>query len=130
VIQVILNESEYRLAICKEVGAALSDCENLDSDVQGDFESCAHILTSDRTSQYVTFEPIMPYTNADTFREKRTKSFSKKGWEPLNFVKKMDQKSHGRLFLLSFSSKLGYFNKNLNLNHKWLSLTWRKPIWF
>jgi hypothetical protein len=61
VIQVILNESEYRLAICKEVGAALSDCENLDSDVQGDFESCADILTSDRTSQYVTFEPIMQY---------------------------------------------------------------------
>jgi hypothetical protein len=51
VIQVILNESEYRLAICKEVGAALSDCENFDSDVQGDFESCADILTSDRTSQ-------------------------------------------------------------------------------
>jgi hypothetical protein len=29
---------------------------------------------------------------------------------------------------LSFNSKLSNFDKNLNLNHKWLSPTWRKPI--
>jgi hypothetical protein len=55
--------------------------------------------------------------------EKKEKSFSKKGWEPLNFVKKMGQKSHGRLFLLSFSSKLSHFNKNLNFNHKLMPFT-------
>jgi hypothetical protein len=36
--------------------------------------------------------------------------------------------------MLSFNSKLRYFDKNLNLglnlNHKWLSPTWRKSIWF
>jgi hypothetical protein len=35
-------------------------------------------------------------------------------------------------FLLSFNRKLSYFDKNLNpnlnLNQKWLSPTWRKPI--
>jgi hypothetical protein len=46
--------------------------------IQGDLENCADILTSGRTPQYVTIEPIMPYTNADIFREKRDKSFSKK----------------------------------------------------
>jgi hypothetical protein len=46
--------------------------------LQGDFESCADILTSGRTPQYVTIEPIMPYTNVDIFREKGAKSFSKK----------------------------------------------------
>jgi hypothetical protein len=30
----------------------------------------------------------MPYTNVDIFREKGAKSFSKKVWERLNFVKK------------------------------------------
>jgi hypothetical protein len=55
--------------------------------VQGDFESCADILTSGRTPQYVTIEPIMSYTNVDIFREKGTKIFSKEVWEPLNFMK-------------------------------------------
>jgi hypothetical protein len=31
---------------------------------------------------------------------------------------------------LSFNSKLSHFDKNLNLNYKWLSSTWEKPIWF
>jgi hypothetical protein len=31
---------------------------------------------------------IMPYTNVDIFREKGAQSFSKKVWEPLNFMKK------------------------------------------
>jgi hypothetical protein len=39
-----------------------------------------------------TIEPIMPFTNVDIFREKGAKSFSKKVWEPLNFMKKMGQK--------------------------------------
>jgi hypothetical protein len=30
----------------------------------------------------------MRYKNVDIFREKGAKSFSKKVWEPLNFVKK------------------------------------------
>jgi hypothetical protein len=36
------------------------------------------ILTSGRTPQWVTIEPIMPYTNIDNFREKWAKSFSRK----------------------------------------------------
>jgi hypothetical protein len=56
--------------------------------VQSDFEGCADILTCDRTPQKVTIEPIMPYTNVGIFREKGTKSFSQKVWEPLNFMKK------------------------------------------
>jgi hypothetical protein len=56
--------------------------------VQGDFESCGDTLTSGRTPQEVTMEPIMPYTNVDIFRKKGTKSFLKKVWEPLNFMKK------------------------------------------
>jgi hypothetical protein len=51
----------------------------------------------------------MPYTNVDIFRKKGTKSFSKKVWETLNFMKKW------QTFLLSFNSKLSHFNKNLNL---------------
>jgi hypothetical protein len=35
----------------------------------------------------------MPFTNVDIFREKGAKSFSKKVWEPLNFMKKMGQKN-------------------------------------
>jgi hypothetical protein len=35
---------------------------------------------------------MMPYTNVDIFREKGAQSFSKKVWEPLNFIKKMGQK--------------------------------------
>jgi hypothetical protein len=31
---------------------------------------------------------MMPYTNVDIFREKGAQSFSKKVWEPLNFIKK------------------------------------------
>jgi hypothetical protein len=46
--------------------------------VQGDFRSCADILTCDRTSQNVTIELIVPFTNVDTFREKGVKSCSKK----------------------------------------------------
>jgi hypothetical protein len=46
--------------------------------IQGDFESCADILTCDRTPQKVTIVPIMPYTNVDMFREKGAKSLSKK----------------------------------------------------
>jgi hypothetical protein len=46
----------------------------------------------------------------------------------------MGQKNHSRLLLLSLNSKLSHFDKNinlnLNLNHKCLSPTWRKPIWF
>jgi hypothetical protein len=38
--------------------------------IQGDFESCADILASGRIPQQVMFEPIMPYTNVDVFREK------------------------------------------------------------
>jgi hypothetical protein len=34
----------------------------------------------------------MPYTDVDIFREKRGKSFSKKVWEPLNFMKKWVKK--------------------------------------
>jgi hypothetical protein len=38
----------------------------------------------------VTIEPIMPYRNIDTFREKEARSFSKevskKVWESLNFI--------------------------------------------
>jgi hypothetical protein len=30
----------------------------------------------------------MPYINVDSFQEKGTNSFSKKVWEPLNFMKK------------------------------------------
>jgi hypothetical protein len=80
------------------------------------------------------FEPIMPSTNVDIFREKRAKSFSKKVWEPLNFMKKWVKKNHSRFFLLSFNSKLSHFDKNINLNvnlnHKCLSPAWRKSIWF
>jgi hypothetical protein len=48
----------------------------------------------------------MPYTNVDIFREKGAKSFSKKVWEPLNFMKKCVKKNHIRPFLLPFNSKL------------------------
>jgi hypothetical protein len=34
----------------------------------------------------------MPYTNVDIFREKGDKIFSKKDWEPLNFMKKWVKK--------------------------------------
>jgi hypothetical protein len=33
----------------------------------------------------------MPYTNVDIFREKGVKSFSKKVWEPLNFMRKWQE---------------------------------------
>jgi hypothetical protein len=38
-----------------------------------DFESCADILTCDRTPKQVTIELIIPYTKADIFREKGAK---------------------------------------------------------
>jgi hypothetical protein len=41
--------------------------------IQGDFESCADILTCDRTPQKVPIEPIMPYRNIDIFRKKGLK---------------------------------------------------------
>jgi hypothetical protein len=66
--------------------------------IQGDFESYADILTSGRTPQYVTIEPIISYTNVDIFPEKEAKSFSKKVWESLNFMKKGVKKNHNRLF--------------------------------
>jgi hypothetical protein len=76
----------------------------------------------------------MPYTNVDIFREKWAKSFSKKVWEPLNFMKKFSKKIIVDFFWLSFNSKLSHSDKNidlnLNLNHKCLSPTWTKPIWF
>jgi hypothetical protein len=34
------------------------------------------------------FEPIMPYTNVDVFREKGAKNVYIKVWEPLNFILK------------------------------------------
>jgi hypothetical protein len=46
----------------------------------------------------------------------------------IEFNEKMGKNIHSRLFLLSFNSKLSHFDKNLNLNHKWFSPTWRKPI--
>jgi hypothetical protein len=51
-------------------------------------EGSADILTCDRTPQTVTIEPMMPYTNVDILREKGAQSFSKKVWEPLNFMEK------------------------------------------
>jgi hypothetical protein len=56
--------------------------------IQSDFEGSADILTCDRTPQTVTIEPMMPYTNVDILREKGAQSFSKKVWEPLNFMEK------------------------------------------
>jgi hypothetical protein len=56
--------------------------------IQGDFEGCADICPCERIPQKVTIEPIMPYTNIDIFREKGVQIFSKKVWEPLNFMKK------------------------------------------
>jgi hypothetical protein len=44
-----------------------------------------------RTPQNVTIEPIMPDTN-DIFRKKVAKRFSKKVWEPQNFMKKWGKK--------------------------------------
>jgi hypothetical protein len=55
----------------------------------------------------------MPYTNVDIFREKRAKTFPKKGLGTTEFDKTMGKK------IIEF-----------NLNHKWLSPPWRKPIWF
>jgi hypothetical protein len=46
----------------------------------------------------------MPYAkNVHIFREKGAEIFSKKVWEPLNFMKKMGQKNIVDLFLLSFN---------------------------
>jgi hypothetical protein len=56
------------------------------SDIQGDFESCADILTRDRTPQKVTIQPIMPYTNIDIFREKGAKGFSKQNLGATEFI--------------------------------------------
>jgi hypothetical protein len=53
---------------------------------------------------------------------------------PSEFYETMGQKNHSKLLLLSFNSKLSHFDKNLNfhlnINHKWFSPTWRKPIRF
>jgi hypothetical protein len=93
--------------------------------IQGDFESCADILTYDRTPQNVTIELINLYTDVYIFREEGPQSFSKNVYEKM--CKKIIED-----FLLSFDSKLSHLNLNLNLNldHKWLSPTWKKPIWF
>jgi hypothetical protein len=48
------------------------------------------------------------------FFEKRRLKLFQKVWEPLNFMKKI----------------FDNINLNLNLNHKCLVLTWRKPTWF
>jgi hypothetical protein len=74
--------------------------------IQGDFEGCADIWTYDRTPQKVTIESIMPYV--DIFREKGAQSFPK-------------------TITLDFDKNI---NLNVNLNHKCLSPTWRKSIWF
>jgi hypothetical protein len=43
----------------------------------------------------------MPDTNVDTFREKGVKSFSKKVWELLNFMKKWVEKKYiGTFFVV------------------------------
>jgi hypothetical protein len=68
--------------------------------IQSDFEGCAYILTCDRTSQKVTIEPMVPYTNVDIFREKGAKRFSKKIWGPLNFMKKIVKKIIGDFFVV------------------------------
>jgi hypothetical protein len=65
------------------------------TEIQGDFESCADILSSGRTSQEVAIEPIKRYKNVDFFPGS---SFSKKVWEPLNFMKKWVKKNYSRLF--------------------------------
>jgi hypothetical protein len=66
--------------------------------------------------------------NVNIFREKGTKSFKE-----TEFYDKMGQKNDGKTFFV-VSSKLSHFDKNfnlnLNLNHKWVTPTWRKPIWF
>jgi hypothetical protein len=51
-------------------------------------KSCADILTSDRTPQKVTIEPIVPYTNVDIFREKGGNNFFSKNWEATEFYAK------------------------------------------
>jgi hypothetical protein len=79
--------------------------------IQGDFETCADILTTDRSSQWVTIKPEMPYTyKCWYFLRKRGKIFQKKVWKPLNFMKKWVKKKY-RTFLLSFNSKLSHFEK-------------------
>jgi hypothetical protein len=45
--------------------------------LQGDFENCADILSSDRTPQKVTIDPLMPFTNVDISQGKRIKSKKK-----------------------------------------------------
>jgi hypothetical protein len=52
----------------------------------------------------------MPYTTVDIFREKSGKSFSKKVWGPLNFMKIYVKKITVEFFIV-FNSKLSYFDK-------------------
>jgi hypothetical protein len=40
----------------------------------------------------------MSHTNVDIFREKGAKSFTKRIWEPLNFMKKMGKKNYRLLY--------------------------------
>jgi hypothetical protein len=56
----------------------------------------------------------MPYTSVGVFRG--AKSFSKKVWKPLNFMKKWVKNNHSRLFLLSFNSKLNHFDKKSQIS--------------
>jgi hypothetical protein len=54
----------------------------------------------------------MPYVGATEFYEKSR-----------------SKKNRSKLFLLLFNSQLTHFDKNLNLNHKWLSPTeMGKPV--
>jgi hypothetical protein len=65
---------------------------NLITAIHSKFEGCADIFICDRTPEKVTIELIIPYTNVDIFREKGAKSFHKKGWEPLNYMKNGSKK--------------------------------------
>jgi hypothetical protein len=103
----------------------LSNLRFFQNDIQGDFEGYADISTCDRTPQKVTIEPIIPYTNVEIYREKGDPKFFKKRLGATKLLKKWVKKT-----FFCFNSKLNHFdiNLNLNLNHKWVSPTWRKPI--
>jgi hypothetical protein len=88
----------------------------------------ADTLTCDRTPQNVTIEPMLIF-----FERKGLKVFQKKNLGATEFYGKMGQKiDYSRLFCCHLIQKSSYFDKNinvnLNLNHKCLSPTWRKPI--
>jgi hypothetical protein len=78
-----LKQPEIFLSVCKSRDFNFSTLAELHkmllfgylTKIQGDFESCAYILTRGRTPQLLTIEPIMSYTNVAIFREKGTNSF-------------------------------------------------------